>query len=245
MAVGINGVVQKGFNCIDCPQRSRMMCASMPTELLTQLGGIAHRMKVTKGSSLFYEGDDADFVYNVTEGFLRLTRVGVDGRRQVLGFLTTGDYLGHTRKEQYSLSAEALTDVRVCRFARGALEALLHKSPAMEHQFHLMTAGLLDDMLDLVFTLGRKNAMERVASFLVHFCDRQSVSDMPLRDIKLPMTRADIADFLGLTLETVSRAFSRLKRDGVIDIEHAHTIRLLDRGRLIEMSAGELDMAAQ
>lgn len=242
------GARGRGFDsasCINCPSRPRMMCSALPDNMLPMIETMSTQIKLSKGETLFYEGDDAEFAFNVLEGYLRLSRVGMDGRRQVLGFLTTGDYLGHTRKEFYSLSAEALTDVKVCRFKRKDIERLLQESPQMERQFNQMTAGLLDDMLDLVFTLGRKNALERVASFLVHFCDRQQISDTIAGEIKLPMTRADIADFLGLTLETVSRAFSKLRKDGVIEVEHAHTVRLLDRGRLIEISAAEMTLAAQ
>ncbi|GHF26588.1 nitrogen fixation regulation protein FixK [Kordiimonas sediminis] len=215
-----------------------MLCAGLDDEFLPALNAISSKVTLEKGENLFIEGDRSTYVYNVIEGFLRLSRLGQDGRRQVLGFLTTGDYLGHTSRSEYTLSAEALSDLKVCRFRREDLQGLLSTYPRFERQFHHMTAGLLDDMLDLVFTIGRKNALERVASFLVYQMDRKSVSDTMPGSIWLPMTRADIADFLGLTLETVSRAFSRMKKNGVISIDHAHTINILDRGRLIDLSEG-------
>lgn len=239
VSIGVQGGVYRQAACLQCPARPRMLCAGMTNELLPALGSIATDVRLDKGETLFYEGDDAKYVYNVKKGYVRLSRLGVDGRRQVMGFLTVGDYMGHTGKSQYAISAEALTDAEVCRFSRSDLESLLSQYPQLERQFHHMTAGLLDDMLDLLFTLGRKNAIERVASFLDNALDRQIQSDEPATQIWLPMTRADIADFLGLTLETVSRAFSRLRKEGVIDIEHAHTIHILQRARLIDIASGD------
>jgi CRP/FNR family transcriptional regulator len=215
-----------------------MLCSGLNDELMPALSSISSKVSLEKGESLFFEGDKSTYVYNVIDGFLRLSRHGQDGRRQVMGFLSTGDYIGHTGLGHYKLTAEALSDVKVCRFKRNDLEKVLESYPQFEKQFHHLTAGLLDDMLDLIFTIGRKNALERVASFLMYQIDRKSISDELPGSLWLPMTRSDIADFLGLTLETVSRSFSKLKKAGVISIEQAHTINILERSRLIDLSEG-------
>ncbi|WP_374763640.1 Crp/Fnr family transcriptional regulator [Yunchengibacter salinarum] len=238
VSIGIKGG-NTVADCLSCPARPRMLCAGMEDRLLPRLNAVSTGVTLQRGESLFFEGDSTSHVYNVVDGTLRLSRVGADGRRQIMGFLGTGDYLGHTSRSEYSLSADALTDVKVCRFARDDLMRLCQENPALERQFHHLTAGMLDDMQDLVFSLGRKTALERVASFLVHQLDRASMSDSLPGQLTLPMTRADIADFLGLTLETVSRAFSRLKREGIIVIQQAHTIHVEDRPRLISLADGD------
>ena len=225
--------------CLTCPARPRMLCSGLSDEMLPALSTISSRITLKKGESLFYEGDDSEYVFNVVEGVIRLSRVGVDGRRQIMGFLNTGDYVGHTSRTQYTMSADALTEVRVCRFKRSEIENVLEEHPKFERQFHQLTAGLLDDMMDMLFTLGRKNARERVASFLVHQLERNCPTDAFANQVWLPMTRADIADFLGLTLETVSRAFSWLKKNDLIVIDQAHTIKVLDRSKLIEIAEGD------
>ncbi len=241
VSIGVRGGGYGPSRCLQCEARLRQLCAGLPDELMPALNAISTSLKVSKGETLFLEGDEARHSFNVVNGYLRLARVGIDGRRQVMGFVSTGDFVGHTRKDAYSISAEALTDVTVCRFERGAFEDLLVRFPVFEREFNRMTAGMLDDMQDQLFTLGRKNALERVASFLLSYVERQEEIQCNGHELWLPMTRADIADSLGLTLETVSRAFSRLKNEGILEIEQAHTIRILDREGLEDLASGEAE----
>lgn len=145
-----------------------------------------------------------------------LSRLADDGRRQILGFLGCGDFIGLTLSYNYTFSAEALLDTRLCRFDREAIDELAERFPGLDRQVRRMGAAATDSMLDLVFALGRKTAEERVATFLLDLAGKQGCYQGPAERVRLAMTRADIADFLGLTLETVSRRISRLKAAGVI-----------------------------
>jgi len=221
--------------CLACPARDSFLCSGLADAELKYLAARATRLKLAKGKTLILEGDPADSVYNIAVGDIALSRLAGDGRRQILGFLGCGDFIGLTLSENYTFSAEALTDTELCRFDRRALEDLAERFPGLDRQVRRMGAAAMDSMLDLVFALGRKTAEERVASFLIELAEKQGCSHTPAETLRLAMTRADIADFLGLTLETVSRSLSRLKRDGVIALSPGKTVAINDfdalRGR--------------
>lgn len=188
-------------------------------------------MKLKAGETLIWDGDDAKYAYVVTHGTLRASKANDDGRRQVLNFLFVGQFIGIPSDHKHHFSAEALTDAEVCRFDRRKLEELMLKYPSVDKGYRVGSARQLETAHEHAFALGRRSAMERVASFLLELttsgCPRSSA-----RTLKLPMTRNDIADFLGLTLETVSRAFSRLKSIGVITLPSAHEVEIRDEDRL-------------
>ena len=122
------------FPCETCEVRDKAICAALTDDELRQLNAIATAVKVRTGGTVFYEGDDSTYLFNVVTGALRLTKLLPDGRRQVTGFLFPGDFLGLAVTEVYAYSAEALTDVSLCRFARTSLTAicLLYTSDAAD-----------------------------------------------------------------------------------------------------------------
>ncbi len=201
-------------------------------------------MAIPAGQGFIEEGDSAGFFYNITGGTARLFKSMPDGRRQITGFAAPGTFLGLAAQAHYGFAAEALEPMRVCRFSRAALEALMEDFAALEHRLLEIACSELVLAQDHMLLLGRKTARERLASFLL--ARGAMSSDCPLaprfnqhRLVTLPMSRADIADYLGLTIETVSRTLTKLKTDRLIALPDAHSIDLLDPTRLKMIADGE------
>ena len=171
-------------------------------------------------------------VFQVVEGCVRLCRVLPDGRRAITGFAFPGGVLGISLHDRHAYTAEAVTAVRVRRMARVAFHAAVDGSAELRPQLLALIFDEMSAAQDQMVTLGCKNADERVASFLVTTARRTGADlGFPV-EVELPMSRLDIAHFLGLTIETVSRTFSKLKRDGLISLQGHRTVRLLRMRRL-------------
>jgi CRP/FNR family transcriptional regulator len=160
-----------------------------------------------------------------------------DGRRQVTGFLFPSDFLGLALRERYAYTAEALEQVKVCRYPKVKLEALLDRFPAMERRLLAVASNELAAAQDQMLLLGRKSAVERVASLLLILL-RRSQLKRPTQALALPMNRTDIGDYLGLTIETVSRVLARLRRDGLIRFMTPQQIEIRDAARLAQAAGG-------
>lgn len=189
---------------------------------------------------LYYEGDSVDWMYQVKSGVVCLTRLLKDGRRQVIAFGYPGDIVGFPSDGLHHTDCEALTDARLRPLSRSALESgdsdpELHKA--------LLQAALreISAMQDHFMMLGRKSALEKVASFLQVLESRVGTEVEGERTITLPMSRTDIADFLGLTTETVCRTLTSLRRAGIISIENIHTIIINDPNALVRQTMLERD----
>ena len=193
--------------------------------------------KKAAGEILFSEGEDAESVYEVTGGMLRLYKLLPDGRRQITGFATAGHLLGLAPEGICVYTAEALTEVTLRRYKRAAVERLIDEVPGFARRMLAATSQELRAAQDQMLLLGRKSASEKVASFLVMIAEQQARSGED--ELDLPMTRNDIADYLGLTIETVSRTLSKLKQAGLIALPTAVRIEILDRDRLEDMAAGD------
>jgi CRP/FNR family transcriptional regulator, anaerobic regulatory protein len=178
------------------------------------------------GEPLFWQGDEARHVFEIVSGALRTVRVLSDGRRVITGFLFPGDVVGVSLKDRYLTTVEAIADTEVRRFARGRFEATVERVPALRP---LLMARLFDEMAaaqDQVVLLARKNAEERVATFLLALVRRAGLEGEARPVIALPMTRLDMADYLGLTIETVSRIMSRLAARGIAVAAARHEIAI-------------------
>lgn len=222
---------ESGFGrvmCLACPARDSFLCSGFEDHELRHLAARATRFTLSKGKTLILEGDPVTDVYNVIEGEVMLSRVAMDGRRQILGFLGQGDFIGLTLAPEYQFSAEALTDARLCRFDRRSIDELMERFPAVARQVQRMGAAMVDHLLEMIFALGRKTAEERVASFLYYEAQRQGCCLDPAKELRLAMTRADMADYLGLTLETVSRIVSRLRKEGIVESRGQGRLRIRD-----------------
>ncbi|MEX0311804.1 MAG: helix-turn-helix domain-containing protein [Tateyamaria sp.] len=201
----------------------------------------AHRVRspilLQAGRHLFHEGDEVERIYQVQTGAVRLTRMLEDGRRQVIAFGYPGDVIGFPADGSHHADCDALVTTTLCSYSRSALE---NGGGDPELHLALMQAALreISAMQDHLMMLGQKSASEKVASFLNVITRRHGENLGAYRQIQLPMSRSDIADFLGLTTETVSRAFTALRSAGVIALDGAQTIIVLDPDTLQQLSQG-------
>jgi CRP-like cAMP-binding protein len=194
--------------------------------------------RVAAGKHLFHEGQNARSVYEVVSGVLRLTRLMEDGRRQVIAFGYPGDIVGFPSDGQYHTDCDALTPTQVICHNRQALE-----SGSGDQALHarLLQAALheISEMHDHFLMLGRKSASEKVASFLCTLADRVGQPLGQFTQFDLPMSRSDIADFLGLTTETVCRTFTQLRKSNVIALDRIYTVVVLKSMDLTALASGD------
>jgi len=223
--------------CAACGVRHLTFCAGLEAAEINHLSALVSRQTHGPHHALFYEGDTAEHVYNVTRGAIKLYKLLPDGRRQITGFLLSGDFLGLAGKDGYSYSAETVTAVDLCRFQRKKLDQLFAQFPQLERRMLKLATDELIAAQDQMLLLGRRTAAERVASFLVRLSERETVRGLPGNPVYMPMTRGDVADYLGLTIETVSRTLSQFKRNRLISLKSLTEIELVDKARLLEMAA--------
>jgi CRP/FNR family transcriptional regulator, anaerobic regulatory protein len=164
------------------------------------------------GAAIFWEGDPAGQIFDIADGVARVYKVLADGRRAIVGFIYPGDVLGVSFQRRYPFTAEAVTDVKVRRVSRGRFFSLVNESPALRPQLFALLCNEMSAAQDQMLLLGHKSAEERVVSFLLAVHRKSAVGNV----IQLPMGRLDMADYLGLTIETVSRIMTSLTRRGLI-----------------------------
>jgi CRP/FNR family nitrogen fixation transcriptional regulator len=197
------------------------------------LGVIATEFNYRKEEEIYGEDEPSEYVYQVVRGAVRSYKLLSDGRRQIGAFHLPGDVFGLDPGSTHRLTAEAITDTTVRLVKRRSLEAAAASNVQVAHSLWAMTAGELRHAEDHMLLLGRKTALERVATFLLEMDRRLAKAGM----MALPMCRRDIGDYLGLTLETVSRALSELNDKGILAFSGARQIVLRDRQRLADMDA--------
>jgi len=231
---------RSGFvDCASCAIRPFAMCSALNDDGLHRIEKIVRRVSLTPNQMLFLEGDPAEQVYNIVAGTLRISKQLADGRRQITGFLFAGHFLGFSGADGYSYSAEAVTPVTLGRFRWHQLDTLFEAYPNLERRLFGMAIDELAAAQEQLLLLGRKSARERLASFLLRLSERAERRGLPESPVRLPMTRTDIADYLGLTTETVSRSFSALKCDGVIELPDSHQVVLRDIDALDDIAEGD------
>lgn len=195
-------------------------------------------LPVKRGRTVVTQGDPADYVYRVMKGALRAVKLLGDGRRHVADFLLPGDFIGLTDIREYGHSIEAVEDTVLQRYPRRGFEAVLQGDPRVGRHFLSFVCNELSAAQERLLLLGRKSAMERLAAFLLNMADQQTKSQSGKAGCTLSMTRVDIADYLGLTVETVSRLLSQLRGRGIIDLPRPQDVVFLDRPALTDMSEG-------
>ena len=188
---------------------------------------------------VFYEGDPAEYVYEVMSGTVKLYKLLSDGRRQITGFFFPGDLIGVGLYDNHSHSAEAITEVTLRKISRTRLHEAISKNPVIGRHLFGLAADELASAQEQLLLLGRKSPVEKVATFLLKLSERNGERGEAATPIYLPMARSDIADYLGLTTETVSRTFSRLRRERAIRLLENHLVDLLDLDRLESYADGE------
>ena len=224
--------------CAACAVRGMTICAPLDSEELAQVSAMMTSVDLEAGEPLFDEGEAAGNVFNVTSGTLKVYKLLPDGRRQVTGFLFPGDFLGLAKQETYAFSAEAVTPCMLCRFPRQKLEALMQRLPKIEQRLLNIASNELVAAQEQMLLLGRKTAREKIASFLLMLSKRARQRGLEGDPVAVPMSRTDIGDYLGLTTETVSRTFTQLKQDGIIQLLPNHQVKLAKREALDEIAGG-------
>ena len=224
--------------CSACAVRHLSVCAALDADELHHLAAIVANVELEPGQPLFDEGEPASDVFNLTAGTIKVYKLLPDGRCQITGFLSAGDFLGLANQETYAFSAEAVTAATVCRFPKRKLEELMARFPKMEHRLLAMAKHELAAAQDQMLLLGRKTAKERIASFLLLLSRNAARRGAKSDPVALPMTRTDIGEYLGLTTETVSRTFTQLRKSGVIETEANRLVHLVDRSALEELAEG-------
>ncbi len=231
--------------CATCDARAHSVCNAVPDRDIDRLARAATPVQAIAGETLINEGDPAEHFFNISAGTVKLFKALPDGRRQILGFAGTGHFLGLGAATTYPFSAEAVDQISACRFTRSRLAGLLEDFPSMEKRLLAMAGNELVAAQEQMLLLGRKTARERLASFLVaraHLHQIECPATAQPRGalhVSLPMTRGDIADYLGLTIETVSRTLTRLRTDRLIDLPTTSEVVIPNLAALESVASGE------
>lgn len=224
--------------CRACEARHQGVCGALSVDQLITLNKQSTRKHVEAGSELIGESQESGNYANIISGVVKLTKMMADGRQQIVGLQFAPDFLGRPFRSDSGITADAATDVNVCSFPKTLIDRMIRETPELEHKLLEQTLKELDEARDWMLTLGRKTASEKVASFLFLIAthvDPESETDSA--SFELPLTRSDIADFLGLTIETVSRQMTRLRKDGVIEIRNNRHLNVPDLARLAERAS--------
>ena len=222
--------------CRACAVRSLGVCDAIDETDLVEFERIARDVHLAPNEALFTVGQAATSVHNITAGVARLYKLLSDGRRQVIGFALPGDFLGTMPSDRYSFSADAIVAVSMCRFPVDAFLRFIEHRPNFLLRINKFAARELMLAQEQMLLLGRRTAEEKVAAFLVGWRARLTHIGDDRQIISLPMSRQDIADYLGLTIETVSRTLTRFERERMLDIVTGG-VHLLDPTRAETMAA--------
>jgi CRP/FNR family transcriptional regulator len=223
-------------SCADCAVRPHAVCAALDDDELRQLDQLGHRQHYRANEAVFGQEEIVLSCYNLLEGVLRLYKLLPDGRRQIVGFALPGDFIGLSTNGRHGLSADTVGAAAVCRFVKSSFWRFAEDKPKLLQRINELVTRDLAEAQEQMVLLGRRSAEEKVAIFLIKWRERLAQVAALAEVTPLPMSRQDIADYLGLTIETVSRTFTKLERDGVIEIVSGG-IRLTDVKRAAALAA--------
>lgn len=233
------------IKCQTCAIRHRAICGALHTDALTSLNSIARDKTVRAGEVILSPLDESPPLANIVSGVVKLTTGLSDGRSQIVGLQFASDFLGRPFKKTCTYVAEAVTDVKLCSYQHSEFEAIWQAHPDLKDNLLKHTLDELDAAREWMLLLGRKSAREKIASFLLLVGRRNvdegcgTASNMNFVSLNLPLTRSDIADFLGLTTETVSRQLSRLKNEDMIRLEGGRRVIIPDLDRMTIVASGQ------
>lgn len=228
--------------CYPCEVRRVSMFYALQCGQLSELRALGTVRELRADEPLFHQADDASQVYTVASGSLRLYRLLYDGRRQITGFSLPGEFLGISVDRQHEVTAEALEPSRIWCFPRKRFDDFAAANPLLKDSMLDVARQELAAAQQQFIVLGRKTALERVASFLLYLHSRfERISGQRMDHVSLPMSRTDIADYLGLTKETVSRVFGQLRNSRIMRLETLTCIQILNLPALHAAADGECD----
>ncbi len=231
-------------DCSECPIRHRAVCSRCETDEFERLNSIKFYRTFKAGQTIAVRGDEIETVSSVVSGTATLSRMMEDGRTQIVGLLLPSDFIGRPGRKNLQYDVVAVSDVTLCCFRRRPFEALVTDTPHIAERMLEMALDELDAAREWMLLLGRKTAREKVASFLL-LIHRRSLTpgrEAPTSDIRLelPLTREVMATYLGLTIETVSRQLTGLRKAGIIEAEGKKIIVVKDLAALM-MESGDDD----
>lgn len=226
--------------CDDCAVRDHALCFALDASELQALSALGRRRSLRAGESLIWEGDDSMLVGNVIEGVLKLSTSTSDGREQIVGVVYPADFIGRPFGGTSGHTVTALTDARVCVFSRSDFDGFADRHSALERKLLRRTLAELERTRHWMVLLGCKSAPEKIATFLLETSERPNApasrASHQSDRFELAFSRQQIAELLGLTIETVSRHFTKLKRDGIIDLPGRRGVVIRDRAALKRMA---------
>ncbi|WP_103332350.1 transcriptional regulator FnrL [Pseudotabrizicola formosa] len=233
-------------DCGDCPIRHRAVCARCEADELAQLEQIKYYRSYQAGQTVIWSGDKMDFVASVVTGIATLTQTMEDGRRQMVGLLLPSDFVGRPGRSSAAYDVTATTDLVMCCFRRKPFEDMMASTPHIAQRLLEMTLDELDAAREWMLLLGRKTAREKIASLLAIIARRDASLKQPRAvapriTFDLPLTREEMSDYLGLTLETVSRQMSALKRDGIIVLDGKRQVTIPSMDALMDETGDDSD----
>lgn len=227
-------------DCVHCTVRPHALCSQVEPTGMETLRSMARIALFPNRSVVFDQGSVLRNVFIITRGMVRLFRLMPDGRRQITGFLGPGDLLGGIKvKANAHCSAQAISDLVVCGFDRSSFSAFLQANPTLCMTLLVVATDEIEAQYDHAMLLGRKHAAERIAAFLLLLSARWKPIGLNPNVVGLPMPRSDIADHLGLTIETVSRTFAKFKQSGLIEVPDAKTVILSNAPALYDLAGFE------
>lgn len=227
-------------NCSTCVVRNRAICSALDMDEISLLGRMGRHHKLVAGQTMIWEGEDSLLVANVIDGVLKLSTSLSDGREQIVGVVYPSDFIGRPFGSRTQHNVTALTDAHVCMFSSGDFDRFAQSHPQLEHKLLERTLAELDRTRKWLLLLGRMTASEKLAHFLLDMSTRLVRPDCahegPADSFDLPFGRQQIADILGLTIETVSRRLNDFKAQGLIGVPSRRRIDILDRDGLEALS---------
>jgi CRP/FNR family transcriptional regulator len=213
---------------------------ALGNDVADRLARISRFVEFPADGTIIFEGDVAADIFVVSSGIARIFKLLPDGRRQIIGFFYAGDFLGANCHDHYGFGAEAATAISLLAFRRRDLEQLIEKFPEIRHLFLSDASSELAAAQDHMLLLGQKLARERVASFLLMLARRRGARAVgSANNLRIPLSGVDVADYLGLTQETVSRCLCAFRREGIIRTRDSrHEIEIVSREKVENLSGG-------
>ena len=221
--------------CMSCDARHKGICGALTPIQLLALSKHTIKHVVGAEQQISFEGETTKRYSNILRGVVKLSKLTADGRQQIVGLQFAPDFVGRPFSKENGFAVEAATEVKLCSFPSAILEQLINAAPELEHRLHQQALKELNEAREWMLMLGRKSAAERVASFLYFIAlhiDPEDTQKGDRRQFEIPLKRSDIADFLGLTIETVSRQMTKLRKAGIINIENNRLVKVPEIDRL-------------
>lgn len=243
MSNSVKNPLSAALKCSDCPIRYRAVCSKCDQDELQRLEAIKVYRSFKAGEVIFKSGDDLKFVASVVEGVASLNKTLDDGRTQMVGLLLPSDFIGHPGRTRIEFDVIAANNVLLCCFDRDPFRNLLQDVPHVSQRMIELAMDELDAARDWMLLLGRKTAREKIATFIEMVVRRQygDPTDIATGALILPLSRGDIANYLGLTLETVSRQIGSMKSEGILDFIDKRRFRVKDLERLQQATGDDDD----